>query len=302
MAIKTVAVIGASGNIGAPIVKSLLEAGFKVTAITRESSTSTFPEGVEVRKTDLASIESVTKAFAGQDAVISTIASAEIGNQNIFADAAIAAGVKRYIPSEFGHNSRPGKLQGPAAALLAGKTKAVDYLIEQAKTHPEFTWTGVSTSPFFDWGLDMGVFGIDFKNKTARIFDSGNQPASACTLAFVGEATVAVLQHEEETANKYIEVAEFQVTQNQIIAILEEESGAKFTVSREKTSDLARIGLEKISRGEYHASFLDILQSITFVDGAPYAIPDDVLANKTLGLQSRDLRDVLKDYVKSRSS
>ncbi|KAK0725131.1 hypothetical protein B0H67DRAFT_482519 [Lasiosphaeris hirsuta] len=302
MAIKTVAVIGASGNIGAPIVAALLEAGFKVAAITRESSTSTFPDGVEVRKTDLESIESLTKSFAGQDAVISTIASASIGKQNIFADAAIAAGVKRYIPSEFGHSTRPGKLHGPAASLLSAKTKGVDYLIEQAETHPELTWTGISTGPFFDWGLDMGVFGIDFKNKTARVFDSGNQPASTCTLAFIGEATVAVLLHEEKTANKYIEVAEFNVTQNQIIAILEEESGAKFTISHEKTSDLARIGLEKISRGEYHASFLDILQSITFVDGAPYAIPDDQLANKALGLNSRDVRNVLKDYVKSRSS
>jgi hypothetical protein len=76
---------------------------------------------------------------------------AESGNQVPFIDAAVAAGVKRFIPAEWGHDTRPGKLSGPLADMLSGKTKAGDYLIEKAKAHPDFTWTGISTRMFLDW-------------------------------------------------------------------------------------------------------------------------------------------------------
>jgi hypothetical protein len=132
-------------------VQGLLTAGFKVTAVSRESSTSTFPDGVEVRRADLSSVESLTKAFAGQDVVIVTVPARESGNQNLYIDAAVAAGVKRFIPAEWGYDNRPGKLSGPLAALFSGKTKTLEYLVEQTKLHPSLTWTGLATSTFLDW-------------------------------------------------------------------------------------------------------------------------------------------------------
>ena len=140
----------ASGNIGIPITKALLAAGFKVTAITRESSNSTFPENVDVRKANLTSVESVAKALSGQDAVVIAIASAAVAEQIPIVDGALAAGVKRVIPSEFGHN--PEKIKHPVLSkLLTGKTKIIEHLRELSKANPSFTWTGVATEPFFDW-------------------------------------------------------------------------------------------------------------------------------------------------------
>lgn len=121
-----------------------------MTAIARESSQSTFPENVEVRKADLTSAESVAKVLSGQDAVIITIASAAVGEQNPIIDGALAAGVKRVIPSEFGHNLE--KVKHPVILkLLAGKIKAIERLNELSKANPSFTWTGIATEPFFDW-------------------------------------------------------------------------------------------------------------------------------------------------------
>lgn len=133
---------------GRPILEELVAAGFNVTALTRASSTSTFPEGVTVKKVDFESSDSLEEAFAGQDAVVSAIATVAVGGQRPIIDAALAAGVKRYIPSEFGVNTRltPGTTIGK---ILAGKVGVVDYL--KTKESPDFSWTGVSTGMFFDW-------------------------------------------------------------------------------------------------------------------------------------------------------
>lgn len=99
-------------------------------------------------------MDDVAKAFLGQDAVVSTIATSAVGGQDVFADAAIVAGVKRYIPSEFGINTR--KLQGEVLGkMLKSKIAHVDYLIEKAKSYPSFTWTGLATGLFFDWVYEI---------------------------------------------------------------------------------------------------------------------------------------------------
>jgi putative NADH-flavin reductase len=139
-----------SGNVGKPIVDELLAAGFSVTALTRPSSTATFPDGVTVKKVDYESSDSLKEAFAGQDAVVSAIATPAVGGQQIIVDAALAAGVKRFIPSEFGINTR---IVGgtPIGKILTGKVGTVDYLASKAKENPDFSWTGLSTGLFFDW-------------------------------------------------------------------------------------------------------------------------------------------------------
>ncbi len=131
-------------------MQELLAAGFNVTALTRETSTSTFPAGVTVKKIDYDALATVQSALAGQDAVVSVIGTLAIGNQKVLADAAVAAGVKRFIPSEFGINTR--KTAGSTIGkILAGKTGFVDYLNELAKKNSSFSWTGVATGFFFDW-------------------------------------------------------------------------------------------------------------------------------------------------------
>lgn len=60
-----------------------------------------------------------------------------------------AAGVKRFIPSEFGINTR--QLQGlKIGQIVAGKTKLVDDLQKKAEQNPGFSWTGISNGLFFD--------------------------------------------------------------------------------------------------------------------------------------------------------
>ena len=103
-----------------------------------------------MKKVNYASVESLSAALEGQDAVVSAIATVAVGGQTPLIDAAVQQGVKRFIPSEFGINTRI--VEGTAIGkILQGKVKTVDYLEEKSKANPSFTWTGVSSGLFFDW-------------------------------------------------------------------------------------------------------------------------------------------------------
>ncbi|MCJ1458069.1 hypothetical protein MMC28_008440 [Mycoblastus sanguinarius] len=68
--LKNVSIIGASGNLGAPILDALILDALKVSnhftlqILTRDSSTATFPKNIPVHKTDF-SQSSLVSAFYG---------------------------------------------------------------------------------------------------------------------------------------------------------------------------------------------------------------------------------------------
>jgi uncharacterized protein YbjT (DUF2867 family) len=84
----------------------LLAAGFEVTVLTREGSTHSFPASVAVKHVDYDSLDSLVNALQGQDAVVSTLGSIALQEQQLLlVEAAVKAHVKRFIPSEFGSNT-----------------------------------------------------------------------------------------------------------------------------------------------------------------------------------------------------
>jgi hypothetical protein len=120
-----------------------------VTVLTRADSTSTFPSGVRVHKTDYGSSDSLAEVFKGQDAVVSVVASAATRDQQRIVDAAVKVGVKRFIPSEYGINTQ--NLEGGIGKILSGKTATADLLKKHAAENSGFSWTALSTGMFFDW-------------------------------------------------------------------------------------------------------------------------------------------------------
>lgn len=126
-----------------------MAAGFHVTALSRASSTSTPPPGVEIKKVDYGSSEALQAALAGQDALVSTITTAAAGQQLPFLDAAFAAGVQRVVPAEFGVNTRTLSHPG-MRTILQAKIETLDHLIAKSQEKPDFTWTAISNSFFLD--------------------------------------------------------------------------------------------------------------------------------------------------------
>lgn len=78
--------------------------------------------------------------------MISIVGNAGLAFQQKLIDAAVDAGVKRFIPSEFGNNTADDRVRA-LAPLLDGKKANVDYLKER---QDRLTWTALITGPFFD--------------------------------------------------------------------------------------------------------------------------------------------------------
>jgi len=140
----------ASGSTGSIILNSLLATpSLQVTALTRQGSTSKLPLHANLKIVQIPyDLPSLTEAFKGQDAVISAVGAAGLGDQNIFVDAAIQAGVKRFLPSEFSVNTLSKAVQQLLPPFVA-KFQLLEYL--KSKEGTGLTWTGLGAGLLFDW-------------------------------------------------------------------------------------------------------------------------------------------------------
>ena len=87
-------------------------------------------------------------AFKGQDAIID-LAPPNVAAEHIkFIDTAIEAGVKRYIPGEFGSKTEEPRINEAVPAFQA-KVEVANYL--KSKEETGLTWTGIANGAFFDW-------------------------------------------------------------------------------------------------------------------------------------------------------
>ncbi|CAI6339383.1 unnamed protein product [Periconia digitata] len=290
MSLKNVALIGASGNLGPAILSNLADASFNVTIISREGSASTFPSNFKVVRADFSSHDSLVAAFKGQDVVIAAVASHALDQQPKIVDAAIAAGVKRFVPSEFGSNTIDPKLN-ELVPIFGPKLAAVDYLKSKEDA---ISWTAFITGPFFDWGLKVGFFGIDGKTKTAKVVDGGKGRWSGTTLNTIGLTVVKSLQNPELTKNQYVAVASFVTTASDIITTAEKFSGEKWSITDDTSTDeLVKSGKEKLGKGD-HSGVVDLLRAGAF--GGHHLGDSSTLGlwNEKLGLPKEDFEQTVK--------
>jgi uncharacterized protein YbjT (DUF2867 family) len=293
--IKNVALVGASGNLGPSILAGLLEANFNVTVLTREASTATFPPSVKVVKVDYNSLASLQSAFTGIDAVVSTIASLALDTQLLLVDAAIAAGVSRFLPSDFG--SDVGNPKSRVLPVFAGKVKTEEYLQEKAKSHPGFSYTLVRNGAFLDWGLQVG-FILDVRSATPKIWNSGDQLFSATSLGTVVRAVAAVLAKPEETRNRAVYVQDLALSQNQILEIVNRvDPGTKREPLKLSTDDVLKTSYERLAQGKFDdQTFVPMIFSALWGEGyGGHFVKND---NELLGIKQRDL-GYIEELVKA---
>lgn len=143
----TVMVVGAAGNIGSSITHHLLVSNlFKVSALTRTTSKSTFPDNVTPVRSEYTHA-SLVGAFRGQDIVISTISTSALGDQIAIAKAAVDAGVKRFLPAEFGMDTSSDLCLQVAPCTFLKK----DVLKYLQQNEDKISWTGVYCGLWIDY-------------------------------------------------------------------------------------------------------------------------------------------------------
>jgi hypothetical protein len=297
LSIRNVAVLGAGGSLG-PTVLEFLDHHFVVTIITRESSTSTFPSKFKthVVPDDYATAQ-LLPAFTGQDAVVSLVSPWACQIQKHIIDVAVKAGVKRFIPAEFGYDTTNAN----AVALLPALQIRVD-IVEYLRTQERngLTWTALITGPFFDWGLANGFTGFDLPNHKAMIYDDGDQHFSTSTVPLIANAVAKILLQPDATLNRYVYISSFTTTQNKILAMLEKYSSVQWEVARVSSKAKIEEAREAFKNGEEVAAasrLLILAVQYTAGNGSDFTGRD---SNEDLGLPRENMDDIVKRALEAK--
>ncbi|KAF4999915.1 hypothetical protein FGRMN_2153 [Fusarium graminum] len=295
-AYRNIVIVGASGNTGRIIMDGLTSSSkFNITVLSRKESKATFSPGVTVRATDFSEADLVN-ALKGQDVVISALGIEGFAQQQKIVDAAVSAGVKRFLPSEFSSSSEdPVVLQ--LVPLFEQKKNLIEYL--KSKEKYGLSWTGLATGLLFDWGLVNGFLGFDIKNRSATIWDDGNKKFTLTNERRLSEAVVSVLKHPEETRNRYLYIYSVVTTQYEILKALETASGDKWAVNTTSTDQQVAEAKEKLGAGDLSGGYI-LVRATTYGNShglrANYAKEKD-LANGFLGLDTESVEETVKRVI-----
>ncbi|KAF4584027.1 NmrA family transcriptional regulator [Ophiocordyceps camponoti-floridani] len=307
--IKKVCLIGANGLVGSVILDYLIQAAtFDVSILRRTNSTSSTKAAHESLVTEIPispelGLEELTHAFKGQDAVVLSVPLKDINMHMRIAEAACTAGVRRFIPAEFGSDSTH-PLAIEHLQLFRDKTKVrqwCDELVEKSTLSGGcFSWTAVACGLLFDDGLREGYWFFDLNKRTARIMDGGTIRASTCTIPRAAQAVVAILQKPEATPNSLAFVQSFCPTQLEVLDALEKVTGCTWTREPFESTTFLEQERQKLATGELslgaHVGSAGPVVSILV--GQNWAAKKD-FAMGPLGLEDEVLDEVVAGVVAS---
>ncbi|KIW12886.1 hypothetical protein PV08_08073 [Exophiala spinifera] len=294
--IRKVTLIGAGGNIGPWILKALDDdPDFTVSVLARQSSKSTFPFHVTVHRVDDSyPDEEVLKAFQGQDAVVCSVNMGGVTKQIAFIDLAVKAGVKWFIPAEFGGNKAKAQF-GVKTPLYDAKEAIHKHLIEMEKKG--LSWTAITTGAFLDWGLSNGFIGFDIEDKRAKIYDSGDEQWTATTLPTIGLAVARAFKKPEEVKNRFIYIYSTRTSQNEILKVFEAVTEKKWDVEHIKFDDEIAAGQELLNQGN-RLGIIPLILSHLIRENVGADFTKDVEAdNDVLGLPTQNIEDIVKEVL-----
>ena len=291
---KNILLVGATGNLGKPILQALLaDKSFQVTVLSRADSSATFPSGVKVKKVDYSDHGALVNALRGEEVVISAVGGAALAKNfdSSLIKAALAAGVKWFIPSEFGiDTSHPVAASNP---VLASKV-ATGKLLQENESRLAYTF--IDTGLFLDWGLDNGFLGFDLSKHSATLYNAGQNAISGTTLPHIGQAVVAILHHFSQAKNKRLFIADATFTQQQALTLLEKHTGSEWTKKQMSSADLVKQSGESFAKGEMMNGVISSLLSVVY-DGQGASDFQGKTSNKSLGVAITPLEEIIKEAV-----
>ncbi|KAF9956770.1 hypothetical protein BGZ72_002456 [Mortierella alpina] len=279
----TVAVAGATGTLGSPITHALLAAGYKVKILTRSTALNdklaAFQSSGANVVFDAFSGNGLVTALQGVDVVVSTVGADFYSSQVQLIDAAKVAGVKRFVPSEFGLDTIKYTRLNDLHPFLVDKGKIRDYIEKSGMEHT-YIFNGV----FAEY---MPAFGFDVKSKTATIHVPPTTRMSMSLLADVGRFTALALS-SPHSRNAALHVASYTCTMQEYVQLFEQATGSKW----QTVQDLdARARIAK--SGDPSQMFAD------FVAYAHSRTEFDATDNAAVGFKPTPINEIIDGIVKS---
>ncbi|MCJ1384491.1 hypothetical protein MMC17_007608 [Xylographa soralifera] len=298
--IKNVAVAGATGNIGLATINALQTAGFAVTALTRGGSTSSIPADVRIATVDYTSIESLTKALNEQDAVVSCVGAFALASQPNIVEAASAAGVKRFIPAEFGADTL--NPQTRAFPILNDKVQVQKMLLEKYE-QSGMTYSLLYTGLFLDWGLENGMI-LGVKSRKGTLYDGGKTVISTTTIATIAKGIAGCLLHPEETKNRGVYIQDVAISQNKLVELTNKVNPGEWDLKEASTIELEKQAAAAYEQKDPNPMSMAGSVFRMYFGGEAYGQPFKKLDNDLFGIKGmsdEEIETVIKNICTSDS-
>lgn len=228
---QTILVAGGTGSLGGKIVKSLIGRGANVLVIVRHSADAAKIEaleqsGAEVFKVDTADKDEIAKVCEGADCVVSALAGLReviVDAQSVLLEAAIAAGVKRFIPSDFSLDF---------TRLAAGGNRNFDLRREFSETldAADIKVTSVFNGAFAEI-LTYGTPLLDKKSKSVGFWgNDADWRLQFTTMEDTAQFTAAAAL--DDAAPRRLRIASFLISPNEMARLAGKISDSPYNVVR----------------------------------------------------------------------
>jgi len=252
--VKNIILLGGTSVLGKGFVEYLntIDHPFTVTITSREPKLPSWVPSNDPRfkhvDVDFNSNESLLSALKGQDAAVALLAAPLLDRQPAILDAAIEAGVKIFIPAEFGLDTSS---DNPNLKYLL--TKPVSFFkvkhdnnvhLRKRVDEGKISSIRIVNSVFFDWGLPIGFLGFNLKDKKAKIYDGGDVVVNSITTSKLGQAIALVLLKPKPYLNRSLQLTTLKYTQNELLRILEDKTSSKYEIENASTEGTIAFGEE----------------------------------------------------------
>lgn len=266
-------------------MRELLSAGFTVTVLGRSASTlSSLPAEIKVIEVDYSSSTSLQQALVGQDVLVACLAMDAMSIQPTLIDAAIRAGVRRYIPSEYsGITLDTG---GAAKLPLLAPVIEVQRLVKEVATQGKISFTILAPGGFIGMSLDGPVL-LDWSTGTAELVDGGLEGLSVSKLETIAHALVAVLRDEERYKNEIVKFHDGVVTQSRALELAKKvRPDVQWRVTELDSAKAIEQGLAALKSGSFtQEGAMKLLVANTFAKGHHMAWTKEEDQSQVLGLK-----------------
>jgi nucleoside-diphosphate-sugar epimerase len=226
----TIVVAGATGNLGGRITRALLERGASVRALVRNSTPRDKVDrlqglGVAIASVDFSSASQVAPACAGASCVVSALAGLRdviVEAQTVLLDAAIEAGVPRFIPSDYSIDF---------TKFPPGENRNLDL---RREFHQRLDKAPIRATTIFNGAFAEMLTGqmplILFKRERVLYWGDADQRMDFTTMddtaAFTASAAL------DPSTPRFLRIAGDQLSARELAAVVSEVTGKKFRLFR----------------------------------------------------------------------
>lgn len=212
--------------------------------------------------------------------------------------AAIQAGVKRFMPSEYTFD-----ITHPAARVLGegnliGERVSWADRLSRIASEGQISYTTLVTGSFLDWGLKGGMLGFKLAQQKAELYDKGEHTATGCTVGFVANAIIASLMLPgDETKNKRLYIAEVEYTGQEMLEMLQEVTGTKWEVTEVSTQYVQQKAQQLQVEGNLRGAYVNYAVALNFNGCGVADLRTGLDFGRPLSLQRQTLERIIRHAI-----